>query len=129
MEDAEVTVANLLALRDLNVGVSIDDFGTGYSSLSYLKRFPVTTLKIDRSFVTDVVTNSADAGIVRAVVAMAHGLKLNVIAEGVETKEQFAYLRENGCDALQGYWFSRPLAVDRVDVLLAEERERWSAKE
>jgi diguanylate cyclase (GGDEF)-like protein/PAS domain S-box-containing protein len=127
MEDAEVTVANLLALRDLNVGVSIDDFGTGYSSLSYLKRFPVTTLKIDRSFVTDVVTNSADAGIVRAVVAMAHGLKLNVIAEGVETKEQFAYLRESGCDALQGYWFSRPLAVDKVDVLLAEERERWSA--
>jgi len=129
MEDAEITVANLLALRDLNVGVSIDDFGTGYSSLSYLKRFPVTTLKIDRSFVTDVVTNSADAGIVRAVVAMAHGLKLNVIAEGVETKEQFAYLRENGCDALQGYWFSRPLTVSGVDVLLAEERERWSAKE
>jgi diguanylate cyclase (GGDEF)-like protein/PAS domain S-box-containing protein len=127
MEDAEVTVANLLALRDLNVGVSIDDFGTGYSSLSYLKRFPVTTLKIDRSFVTDVVTNSADAGIVRAVVAMAHGLKLIVIAEGVETKEQFAYLRESGCDALQGYWFSRPLAVDKVDALLAEERERWTA--
>ena len=128
MEDAEVTVANLLALRELNVGVSIDDFGTGYSSLSYLKRFPVTTLKIDRSFVTDVVTNSADAGIVRAVVAMAHGLKLNVIAEGVETKEQFAYLRESGCDALQGYWFSRPLTVPGVEVLLAEERERWSAK-
>ena len=127
MEDADVTVANLLALRDLKVGVSIDDFGTGYSSLSYLKRFPVTTLKIDRSFVTDVVTNSADAGIVRAVVAMAHGLKLNVIAEGVETKEQFAYLRENGCDALQGYWFSRPLAVDKVDGLLNEELERWSA--
>ncbi len=127
MEDAEVTVANLLALRELKVGVSIDDFGTGYSSLSYLKRFPVTTLKIDRSFVTDVVTNSADAGIVRAVVAMAHGLKLNVIAEGVETKEQFAYLRESGCDALQGYWFSRPLTVDAVDGLLAEELERWSA--
>ena len=128
MEDAEVTVANLLALRSLNVGVSIDDFGTGYSSLSYLKRFPVTTLKIDRSFVSDVVTNSADAGIVRAVVAMAHGLKLNVIAEGVETKEQFAYLRENGCDALQGYWFSRPLPVDAVDTLLGEELERWSPR-
>jgi diguanylate cyclase (GGDEF)-like protein/PAS domain S-box-containing protein len=127
MEDAEVTVANLMALRDLNVGISIDDFGTGYSSLSYLKRFPVTTLKIDRSFVSDVVTNSADAGIVRAVVAMAHGLKLNVIAEGVETKEQFAYLRENGCDALQGYWFSRPLPVEAVDQLLDEELERWSA--
>jgi diguanylate cyclase (GGDEF)-like protein/PAS domain S-box-containing protein len=125
MEDAEVTVANLLALRDLKVGISIDDFGTGYSSLSYLKRFPVTTLKIDRSFVTDVATNSADAGIVRAIVAMAHGLKLNVIAEGVETKEQFTYLRDNGCDALQGYWFSRPQSVEAVDVLLAEEKERW----
>jgi len=128
MEDAEVTVANLMALRELKVGVSIDDFGTGYSSLSYLKKFPVTTLKIDRSFVSDVVTNSADAGIVRAVVAMAHGLRLNVIAEGVETKEQFAYLRENGCDALQGYWFSRPLPVEAVDSLLAEEFERWSPK-
>ena len=126
MEDAQVTLSNLLALRDLNVGVSIDDFGTGYSSLSYLKRFPVTTLKIDRSFITDVVSNSADAGIVRAVVAMAHGLKLNVIAEGVETKEQFSYLRENGCDALQGFWFSRPLPVESVENLLVEERERWS---
>jgi diguanylate cyclase (GGDEF)-like protein/PAS domain S-box-containing protein len=128
MEDAEVTVANLMALRGLKVGVSIDDFGTGYSSLSYLKRFPVTTLKIDRSFVSDVVTNQADAGIVRAVVAMAHGLQLNVIAEGVETKEQFAYLRESGCDALQGYWFSRPLPVEAVDSLLSEELERWSPK-
>jgi diguanylate cyclase (GGDEF)-like protein/PAS domain S-box-containing protein len=126
MEDAEVTVANLLALRDLNVGISIDDFGTGYSSLSYLKKFPVTTLKIDRSFVSDVVTNQADAGIVRAVVAMAHGLKLHVIAEGVETKEQFSYLRDNGCDALQGYWFARPQPVEAVDVLLAEELERWT---
>ena len=126
MEDAEVTVANLLALRDLNVGISIDDFGTGYSSLSYLKKFPVTTLKIDRSFVSDVVTNQADAGIVRAVVAMAHGLKLHVIAEGVETKEQFSYLRDNGCDALQGYWFARPQPVEAVDVLLAEELARWT---
>jgi diguanylate cyclase (GGDEF)-like protein/PAS domain S-box-containing protein len=125
MEDAEVTVANLMALRDLKVGISIDDFGTGYSSLSYLKKFPVTTLKIDQSFVSDVVTNSADRGIVRAVVAMAHGLSLNVIAEGVETKEQFAYLRDSGCDAMQGYWFSRPLPVEQVDALLAEEAERW----
>jgi diguanylate cyclase (GGDEF)-like protein/PAS domain S-box-containing protein len=125
MEDAEVTVANLMALRDMKVGISIDDFGTGYSSLSYLKKFPVTTLKIDQSFVSDVVTNSADAGIVRAVVAMAHGLKLNVIAEGVETKEQFAYLRDSGCDAMQGYWFSRPLPVEQVDALLLEEMERW----
>ena len=85
----------------------------------------MTTLKIDRSFVSDVATNSADAGIVRAGVAMAHGLKLHVIAEGVETKEQFTYLRDNGCDALQGYWFARPQPVEAVDALLAEELERW----
>ncbi len=128
MEDAEITVANFLTLRNLKVGISIDDFGTGYSSLSYLKRFPVTTLKIDQSFVSDVVTNSADAGIVQAVVAMAHGLKLNVIAEGVETKGQFAYLRESGCDELQGYWFARPQPVEAADALLAEELERWSPR-
>jgi diguanylate cyclase (GGDEF)-like protein/PAS domain S-box-containing protein len=128
MEDAEVTVANLMALRNLNVGISIDDFGTGYSSLSYLKKFPVTTLKIDQSFVSDVTTNAADAGIVHAVVAMAHGLNLNVIAEGVETKEQFAYLKDSGCDALQGYWFCRPQPAEAIDVLLAEEKERWSPR-
>jgi EAL domain-containing protein (putative c-di-GMP-specific phosphodiesterase class I) len=128
MEDAEVTVANLLALRGMNVGISVDDFGTGYSSLSYLKKFPVTTLKIDQSFISDVATNSADAGIVRAVVEMAHGMKLNVIAEGVETKEQFAHLRQSGCDEIQGFWFSRPLSVEAVERLLDEELERWIPK-
>jgi diguanylate cyclase (GGDEF)-like protein/PAS domain S-box-containing protein len=125
MEDAQVTVANLLALRGRNVGISVDDFGTGYSSLSYLKKFPVTSLKIDQSFVSDMATNAADAGIVRAVVEMAHGMKLNVIAEGVETKEQFSHLRQYGCDEIQGYWFSRPQPAETVDRLLEEELERW----
>jgi diguanylate cyclase (GGDEF)-like protein len=126
MESAEVVVANLEALRSMSIGISIDDFGTGYSSLTYLKRYPINSLKIDRSFVTDVATNPADAGIVRAVVEMAHGMKLNVIAEGVETKDQFSYLQRYGCDEMQGYWFSRPLPVEAVDKLLAEELKLWT---
>ncbi|MGH9368476.1 MAG: sensor domain-containing phosphodiesterase [Thermoanaerobaculia bacterium] len=126
MESAEVVVANLEALRSMSIGISIDDFGTGYSSLTYLKRYPINCLKIDRSFVTDVATNPADAGIVRAVVEMAHGMKLNVIAEGVETKDQFAYLQQYGCDEMQGYWFSKPLPAEAVDQLLADELKLWS---
>jgi diguanylate cyclase (GGDEF)-like protein/PAS domain S-box-containing protein len=128
MENTEVTVANLVGLRKMNVGISIDDFGTGYSSLSYLKRFLISSLKIDQSFVGDVATNPADAGIVRAVVEMAHGLTLNVIAEGVETKEQFAHLRQYGCDEMQGYWFSRPVPADAVQALLDEEVRRWTPR-
>ena len=126
MESAEVVVANLESLRNMAVGISIDDFGTGYSSLTYLKRYPINSLKIDRSFVTDVATNPADAGIVRAVVEMAHGMKLNVIAEGVETKDQFAHLQKYGCDEMQGYWFSRPLPVEAINKLLAEEKKLWT---
>jgi diguanylate cyclase (GGDEF)-like protein/PAS domain S-box-containing protein len=126
MESAEIVVANLEALRSMSIGISIDDFGTGYSSLTYLKRYPINCLKIDRSFVTDVATNAADAGIVRAVVEMAHGMKLNVIAEGVETKDQFSYLQRYGCDEMQGYWFSRPLPVEAIDKLLAEELRLWT---
>jgi diguanylate cyclase (GGDEF)-like protein len=126
MESAEVVVANLESLRNMAVGISIDDFGTGYSSLTYLKRYPINSLKIDRSFVTDVATNPADAGIVRAVVEMAHGMKLNVIAEGVETKDQFAHLQKYGCDEMQGYWFSKPLPVEAINKLLAEEKKLWT---
>jgi len=112
----------------MSIGISIDDFGTGYSSLSYLKRYPINALKIDRSFVTDVATNPADAGIVRAVVEMAHGMKLNVIAEGVETKDQFAHLQEYGCDEMQGYWVSRPLPAEGVERLLQEELKLWTPR-
>ena len=94
MEGAEVVVANLNMLRSMGVGIAIDDFGTGYSSMSYLKRYPITSLKIDRSFVTDLPINPADAGIVRAIIEMAHGSRLRVTAEGVETKEQFVRLQE-----------------------------------
>jgi diguanylate cyclase (GGDEF)-like protein len=128
MEGAEVVVANLNMLRSMGVGIAIDDFGTGYSSMSYLKRYPVTSLKIDRSFVTDLPSNPADAGIVRAIIEMAHGSRLHVTAEGVETKEQFVRLQECGCDEMQGYWVSRPLTLEGVDQHLAEQLALWNSR-
>jgi diguanylate cyclase (GGDEF)-like protein/PAS domain S-box-containing protein len=128
MEGAEVVVANLNLLRSMGVGIAIDDFGTGYSSMSYLKRYPVTSLKIDRSFVTDLPSNPADAGIVRAIVEMAHGSQLSVTAEGVETKDQFLRLQECGCDEMQGFWVSRPMPPTAVDRHLADELELWTQK-
>ena len=125
METAEVVVGNLEALRGRGVRIAIDDFGTGYSSLNYLKRYPVHSLKIDRSFVTEVGTNPADAGIVRAVIEMAHGLKLIAVAEGVETRDQFLHLQRFGCDEIQGYWVSRPLPPEGINDLLARELEFW----
>ena len=125
MASAEIVVANLEALRGRGVRVAIDDFGTGYSSLNYLKRFPIHSLKIDRSFVTEVGTNPADAGIVRAIVEMAHGLKLNVVAEGVETEDQFRHLQRYGCDEIQGHWVSPPLPAEGINELLARELELW----
>jgi EAL domain-containing protein (putative c-di-GMP-specific phosphodiesterase class I) len=109
MQNAEVTVEVLRALRELGVGISIDDFGMGYSSLNYLRRFPITGVKIDRAFVSDVTTNDGDAAIVSAVIGMARSLRLRVIAEGVETAEQFAFLRSHDCDEAQGYYFGRPV--------------------
>jgi diguanylate cyclase (GGDEF)-like protein/PAS domain S-box-containing protein len=125
MEGAEIVNANLNLLRSMGVGIAIDDFGTGYSSMSYLKSFPITSLKIDRSFVTDLAENAADAGIVRAIVEMAHGSRLGVIAEGVETQDQFQLLQKYGCDEMQGYWVSRPLPIDGVDRKLQEELALW----
>ncbi len=112
----------LHSLKALGVRISIDDFGTGYSSLSYLKRFPIDTLKIDRSFVIDLPGDQNAASIARAVIAMAHGLQLKVVAEGVENAEQLAFLVENSCDEVQGYYFSRPLTADNCGELLAEQR-------
>lgn len=111
VEDMEAVVARMQALRQLGVRFSIDDFGTGFSSLAYLKRLPLDQLKIDQSFVRDVLTDANDASIARTVVVLAQNLGLSVIAEGVETEGQRAFLIANGCRAFQGYLFSRPLPL------------------
>jgi EAL domain-containing protein (putative c-di-GMP-specific phosphodiesterase class I) len=118
MSHAEDSVAILDRLKARGIKLSLDDFGTGYSSLAYLKRFPIDTLKIDRAFIRDVTTNSDDAAITVAVIGMAHNLKLQVVAEGVETREQFDFLRRHQCDQIQGYYVSRPLPAEEITELL-----------
>lgn len=110
MDEALETAENLKSLCDLGVRLSIDDFGTGYSSLGYLQRYPFDTLKIDRSFVSSALESQASGRLVETIIAMAHGLRMEVIAEGVETPEQLAFLKERDCDLVQGYLFSKPLA-------------------
>jgi len=118
MQNVDASVVALRALKDLGVRITIDDFGTGYSSLSYLKKFPIDTIKIDQAFVRDVSSDSNDAAIVRAAIVMAHELKLNVIAEGVETAEQVAFLRRRHCTEMQGYLFGEPVTADRFGEIL-----------
>lgn len=117
MQNAEEATATLHALKTLGVLLSVDDFGTGYSSLSYLKRFPIDTLKIDRSFVRDLPADRDDLAISRAVIELAHGLELEVIAEGVETREQAEVLAAHGCELAQGYLFGRPQDPEQFETL------------
>ncbi|MBF0131709.1 MAG: EAL domain-containing protein [Magnetococcales bacterium] len=119
MQDEKQAIALLKKLRDLGISISMDDFGTGYSSLSYLKRLPIQALKIDQSFVRELSENSDDAAIVLAIVSMAKSLKLHVVAEGVETKEQVEFLERIACDELQGYYFSRPLPEKAFEEFVA----------
>jgi diguanylate cyclase (GGDEF)-like protein/PAS domain S-box-containing protein len=123
MRNAEATGTTLRNLKALGVRIAIDDFGTGYSSLSYLKRFPIDSLKIDRSFVTELPGNQDDATIAQAIITMAHALRLKVIAEGVETEAQLEFLTANGCDEIQGYYFSRPLPAEQCTQLLRDKRK------
>jgi diguanylate cyclase (GGDEF)-like protein/PAS domain S-box-containing protein len=121
MHNIEGVLAMLNALGDHDISFSLDDFGTGYSSLSYLKRFPIHVLKIDRSFVRDIPGDADDMAISQAIIAMAHNLDLKVIAEGVETKEQLAFLIEHHCDGMQGYYFSKPLPAEAMTQLLQQD--------
>jgi EAL domain-containing protein (putative c-di-GMP-specific phosphodiesterase class I) len=114
MQDAEGAIHILHDLKALGVQLAIDDFGTGYSSLSYLKRFPIDRLKVDKMFVQEITTNTEDAAITRAVIAMANNMDLRVIAEGVETAEQLSYLTDEHCHEIQGYYLSRPVPAYEV---------------
>ena len=109
MSDPAGTKAVIHQLRELGVGIAIDDFGTGYTSLAYLARLAITQLKIDRSFVLNMDSDSHDAAIVRSIITLGHDLKLEVVAEGVETEAAYDRLAQLGCDVVQGYWLSRPL--------------------
>ncbi len=122
MANTQRTIATLQNLKNRGVQISIDDFGTGYSSLAYLRRFPIDKLKIDIAFIRDVTTNPDDAAIALAIISMAHSLKLDVIAEGVETEAQLSYLRRNRCDQIQGFFFSRPLPLLELERLMLEDK-------
>ncbi len=118
MRNPEATVGVLDAFKTLGVQLTIDDFGIGYSSLSYLKKIPIDTLKIDQSFVQDITANPKDATVVSAVISMGHSLKRRVIAEGVETPDQLAFLQAERCSEAQGYYFDRPMVAARFGKLL-----------
>ena len=118
MQDAGNSINKMHHLKELGVKLSMDDFGTGYSSLSYLNQFPLDILKIDRSFVKDITGNNGDGAIARAVIAMAHSMNLKVVAEGVETEEQFEFLKAHDCEVIQGYLISRPVPPQELELLL-----------
>ena len=118
MRSVDETVNTLKALRTMGPRIAVDDFGTGYSSLSYLRRFPIDTLKLDQSFIQDSVKDRGTAAIVAGVIDMAHGLGLEVIAEGVETAEQRTLLFQDGCHIMQGYLFGRPVPAPEFEQLL-----------
>ena len=123
MKDPEEAIEKLHELKLMGISVAIDDFGTGYSSLNYLKRFPIDTLKIDKSFVSDVCKDPHDTAIVRAIINLGHALDLTVVAEGVETKEQLQYLSALECDVVQGFLFSKALSAKAFEELLIEQRQ------
>lgn len=124
MESPDAAAETLHKLSAMGVHLSIDDFGTGYSSLNYLKRFPIDALKIDKSFVRDISVDADDAAIAKAVIALAHSLKLLVIAEGVETVEQLDFLRAQDCDVMQGYYLGRPMPVEKFELFMREGKHQ-----
>jgi EAL domain-containing protein (putative c-di-GMP-specific phosphodiesterase class I) len=124
LDDVESTIATMVALAAHGVEFSLDDFGTGYSSLAYLKRLPIRQLKIDRSFVCDILSCPSDAAITKAILAVAHSMGLSAIAEGVETAAQRDFLASQGCEAFQGYFFGQPLPAEEFELYLARTATR-----
>lgn len=122
MQNVQQAIDTLFRLKSMGVRLSVDDFGTGYSSLSYLKRFPLDSVKVDRSFVQDITADADDASITRAVITMAHNLQLKVVAEGVETKGQLGMLISNKCDVIQGYYFSKPVSPEEIEDMVRQGR-------
>lgn len=116
LENIEETIITMNAFKEIGIRFSLDDFGTGYSSLQYLKRLPLYQLKIDQSFVRDIPTDSGDKAIVRTIIAMAHSMDLEVIAEGVETDEQLSFLINYGCKHFQGYLFGKPVPIELFNL-------------
>jgi len=129
MTNPEESVSILEQLSKMGVLVSVDDFGTGYSSMSYLRRFPIDKLKIDRGFISEIMTRPDDASIVRAIVSLAHSLRLKVVAEGVETPDQLNFLKTLGCDQYQGFHFSTPVSAADFEELLRRQRDDEPAGE
>ncbi len=122
LHDLDAIRKVLHQLRDEGFTVAIDDFGTGYSSLTHLKHFPIDTLKIDISFIADLETDPQDAAITEAIIGLARGLGLKVVAEGVGTREQLEFLDAHGCDSFQGFWMSKPLPADEFVEFVAQRR-------
>jgi EAL domain-containing protein (putative c-di-GMP-specific phosphodiesterase class I) len=127
MQNPIHAAALLQDVRDMGVLLAIDDFGTGYSSLSYLRRFPLSTVKIDRSFVNDVTHNDAAAALINGIIGLAHGMGMKVVAEGVETAEQLAYLCSHDCDQIQGYFLCKPMAAEPVFEFMTRHLNDLSA--
>ena len=123
MQESELALSALGEISDMGLGLALDDFGTGHSSLYYLKRFPIDRIKIDRSFVDEFPANANDCAITSAIIAMAHSLHLGVVAEGVETQEQMAFLRERGCDEVQGFLFSPAVTAAEFERFLETQKE------
>jgi EAL domain-containing protein (putative c-di-GMP-specific phosphodiesterase class I) len=127
MKSAETTIPKLRKLKGKGIRLAIDDLGTGYSSLNYLKNFPIDTLKIDRCFVRDIISNPDDAAIIIGIIALAHSLHLKVVAEGVETYEQKTFLKEHQCDLIQGFYLNQPLPATVIEqTILRDHREGHS---
>jgi EAL domain-containing protein (putative c-di-GMP-specific phosphodiesterase class I) len=127
MDNIDGTIAVLRDLKAMGVRLAIDDFGTGYSSLAYLKRFPLDTLKIDRSFIKDTPSDAGDVALTTAIIGIAHSLNLSVVAEGVELQSQFDLLKERRCDIIQGYLVSRPIPPENIPEFIASRQSMTKA--